>query len=88
MVAASQNPAAVPVLLEHGANPAAADADGFTGLIAASIAGHEDVVRALIAAGAPVDARANNGLTAIDAAEASNHLEVLAILKDAHPDGE
>ena len=50
--------AAVDLILKAGANPSAADNDGWTPLHTAGMAGHTDLARRLVAAGAPVQAEA------------------------------
>ncbi|MCY3971656.1 MAG: ankyrin repeat domain-containing protein [Acidobacteria bacterium] len=50
--------AAIDLILAAGADPATADNDGWTPLHSAGMAGHADLVRRLVAAGAPVDANA------------------------------
>ena len=51
--------AAVDLILAAGADPATADNDGWTPLHTAGMAGHADLARRLVAAGAPVDANAH-----------------------------
>ena len=50
--------AAVDLILAAGADPATADDDGWTPLHTAGMAGHADLARRLVAAGAPVEADA------------------------------
>ena len=50
--------AAVDLILAAGADPGTADNDGWTPLHTAGMAGHADLARRLVAAGAPVDADA------------------------------
>jgi ankyrin repeat protein len=49
----------------QGADVDAADKDGITALMEASIAGHLDVVKALMKAGAGVDKEVPSGATAL-----------------------
>jgi ankyrin repeat protein len=51
--------------LRHGADPTAADATGKTPLVYAAARGHAPIVRRLLDAGVPVDARHAHGLTAL-----------------------
>ncbi len=50
--------AAIDLILAAGADPATADNDGWTPLHTAGMAGHADLARRLVAAGAPADADA------------------------------
>jgi ankyrin repeat protein len=45
--------------------------------------GHADTVQALLAAGANVNAKANNGFTALKGAKMMGHSEIIRILKKA-----
>jgi ankyrin repeat protein len=59
---------AVLASLDQGVGVDAEDANGETPLMAAALAGHGDVVAALVKHGAKLDARNNRGLTALHAA--------------------
>ncbi|NIR13822.1 MAG: ankyrin repeat domain-containing protein, partial [Desulfobacterales bacterium] len=45
--------------------------------------GHREIVKALVAAGADVNARTTGGVTALFAAESEGHTAVVEILKKA-----
>ncbi len=53
-----QQHAAIDLILNAGADPATADNDGWTPLHTAGMAGHADLARRLVEAGAPVDVNA------------------------------
>jgi len=57
--------------------------DGWTALISASAAGHREVVQALLAAQAEVNAKENHGATALEFASAQGHPEVAELLRKA-----
>ena len=54
-----------------------ADSDGWTPLIKASIDGHAEIARALLAAGADVNAADNGGWTALMFASFWGHVEIV-----------
>jgi uncharacterized protein len=60
--------------------------DGGTPLMAASQSGHAEVVRALLAAGADVNAKKDYGLTALMLASVKNHSDVVRLLLAAGAD--
>lgn len=55
-------------------------------LHAAATGGHLSAVRALVAAGAAIDAKAGDGATALGIAAHENHLEIVRVLGDAGAD--
>lgn len=59
----NSTPEAVTFLLEHGADPAAADTSGTTPLHIAGFRGDSDIISKLVSAGADVNAASNNGRT-------------------------
>jgi len=70
----AETKAMVKLLIERGADASAGDANGNTPLMAAAIHGCDrEVMRALIAAGAKVDAVGKTGLTAFEQGLASGH---------------
>ncbi len=69
-------------LLEQGADPNL-DQEGFVALVAAADAGHEDMVALLLARGARVDQRDFDHRTALSAAQARGHTEIVKMLKKA-----
>lgn len=72
-------------LLAAGADPnvVPADATGWTALVSAATEGHAAVVRALLDKGADPSIRTREGLTPLDVARASGHLEVAGLLEAA-----
>jgi ankyrin repeat protein len=80
----NSNPAAVPLLLEHGAGINAADENGIGALHAAAAMGRTDVVRLLAASGAAVEQLTASGLTPLRMAEAAGHSEIVDFLKSLH----
>lgn len=80
--------AAVQLILRRGADPAAGDADGWTPLHTAAMAGHADLAGDLIAAGAPLaaDAHGKRGATPLAYAlfYAKDHMA--RVLQPLHPD--
>jgi len=72
----------VPMLVEKGANPKKADADGVTPLHEAAQAGHADVVKALLDRGADPKARDALGKTPLDYAKEWGRDDVVALLKE------
>ena len=73
---------ATKLLLDHGADVAAADNKGFTALMLAATGGHEAVTKLLLDHGADVAAADNNGRTALMLAAAGGHEEVTKLLLD------
>ncbi len=70
-------------LLDSGTNvDTRRKGEGSTPLIVACAKGHTEVVKALLAKGADVNARNVNGWTALMAASANDHLEEVALLLD------
>ena len=59
----------------------AKDEYGNTALMAAANGGHAAAIAALLAAGAEVDAKTNNGLTALEIAEQSKHEHAARLLR-------
>lgn len=72
------------VLLDAGANPV--NVHGWSALHYAAMQGHAGLLRALIARGAPVDALAPNGSTALMLAARSSSLAAVRVLLDARAD--
>jgi ankyrin repeat protein len=52
-------------------------------LIGAAANGHTDSVRALLDAGADVDAKSDDGVTALMAAERNGHNDIVGLLRNA-----
>lgn len=69
---------AVEWLLRNGANVAATDYGEFTALHAAAQEGFDDIIELLIAAGAPINARDDNGNTPLIISEYRSAIEILA----------
>ena len=70
------------LLLEHGADVAKADTEGWTALMAASQHGHEAVVRALVELGADVAQAKTDGTTALMLATEMGHEAIAQFLRD------
>jgi hypothetical protein len=68
-------------LLDHGADPDLADAEGMTPLMVAARFGLTDLARRLIAAGADVGKRDNSGDTALDEARRSQNHEIAELIE-------
>ena len=90
MAAVKGHLAIVQELLVHGADVDAADKEGGTALYAASCTGHTGVVQALLDKGAKIDVKVNVTVsgtnkvwTAVDAAAANGHFDVLGLLAKA-----
>lgn len=66
--------------LDQGVGVDTADVTGETPLIAASLAGHSELVAALIKRGAKIGARNDRGLTALDAASYAGELQSVQLL--------
>ena len=71
----------VKLLLDYGANPNIADANGTTPLIYAVQFSHTEIVDLLLKKGASVNYKDPNGFTAINYAENLGLTEILALLK-------
>jgi ankyrin repeat protein len=69
--------------LDQGVGVDAADATGETPLMAASLAGHSELVAVLIKRGAKIGARNDRGLTALDAASYAGDLQSVQLLVQA-----
>lgn len=76
MAARQGHAALVTILLDAGADPDAADAEGWTPLRAAAWGGHAAAVNVLLQRGAQVDACDAEGRTALRAAAWAGHEEV------------
>lgn len=74
-------PAAIPMLLEAGANLEARDVFGDTPLHTAAMKGHVDMVRALLEAGADYEAVNKDNRTAADLARRYHQADVAALLE-------
>ena len=73
--------------MKAGANVNAANNRyGAPPLMLASQNGHAEVVKLLLAAGANVNATANNGSTSLMAASSNGHVDVIQLLKAAGAD--
>jgi len=74
------------LLLERGADPLVRQAHGFTPLHEVALLGRRDLVDLLLAAGTELDARANDGRTALTEALRGKHPELAEYLrsKGAH----
>lgn len=72
--------AIVTILLDHGAEIEARDAQGRTPLFVAASSGSAQIVRALVLAGADVNARSNSGATPLMLAASSGSLEAVTFL--------
>ena len=68
------------LLLQHGADVAAARHDGSTALMFAAEGGHEAVAQLLLQHGADVAAANNDGLTALMCAAGGGHEAVAQLL--------
>lgn len=82
--AASRRAGPVQILLRAGAGPDAIQAGGFTALMSASAHGLEEMADALLAAGADVTIRAEDGRAAADLAREGGHGDLAARLETAH----
>ncbi len=80
VIALGRNPDTVRILLEHGADPNAVQAGGFTPLLQAAASGDAPLIALLLAAGADRQARCDRGKTAADYARERGHLDALALL--------
>lgn len=81
MWAVTRGPVAVQLLLERGANAKVADARGFTPLMLAAGGGQLNAMRALIAAGADVNALSTHGSSALrDGVRSGNPAAVRLLL--------
>ena len=76
------NIAEVRRLLDDGANPNQANADGFTTLMVAAFAGHSQIAKALLDGGANPNQAAANGGTALMIAAFEGHLQIAKALLD------
>ena len=74
---------AVMTSLDQGVGIDAADATGETPLMSASLAGHSELVAALIKRGAKIGARNDRGLTALDAASYAGDIQSVQLLVQA-----
>ncbi len=83
MAAAHGHTAVAKVLLEHGANPDIANADGWTLLHAAVWHGQTEMAAALVAHGADVNATDRFGRTPLDAAILQGHHRIAEKLLEA-----
>jgi uncharacterized protein len=81
--AASGDVAIARALLEHGADPDARQARGFTALMAAAQQGNEALARLLLERGADPGATADDGRAAADFADERNHHALAALLRGA-----
>ena len=80
MLLQTTNASMAKLLLEQGADVAAAEDDGVTALILAAAGGHEAVAQLLLQHGADVTAANNNGATALIRAAANGHEAVAQLL--------
>jgi ankyrin repeat protein len=71
------------MLLSHGVDPNAVYRNDLTALMWAAGYGHADTARALIAAGARIDAVDNRGKNALDMAREFRHAETVSVLEEA-----
>jgi len=78
----SGHEAVAQLLLQHGADVAAARNDGVTALMLAALGGQEEVAKMLLQHGADVKAAANNGATAVMFARANSHEAVARLLRE------
>lgn len=79
--AASRRAETVAILLAAGAGPDAVQAGGFTALMSAAAHGLTDMADALLAAGADVTIRAEDGRAAADLAREGEHADLAARLE-------
>jgi ankyrin repeat protein len=77
---AGNQPEIVDLLLGHGADPNAVDANGWTPLNIAAHAGHLDLVRRLLDAGADATIANHDGQTPLRVARQQGHDAVVALL--------
>jgi ankyrin repeat protein len=78
---AGPNPAIAHTLVAHGADVNAKQESGFTPLHAAAQNGDVAMIQFLLDHGADIHARVDDGKTALDLAEAHNHPEAAALLR-------
>ncbi|NXY22036.1 ANKR7 protein, partial [Atrichornis clamosus] len=81
----------VAILLDHGADPNLADADGNTALHLAVLSGNTTIARLLLEHNASCDARNQAGYTPLNLAVSKQHEEMLECLKkaaDRHAQGQ
>ena len=78
--AAARSVPIVAMLLNHGADPNAAQQGGFTALHSAALHGLVDMVQSLLAHGAGVEQCAEDGRSAVDLAREGGFEEVVALL--------
>lgn len=69
------------ILLAHGADPLIRQAHGFTPLHEVALLGRRDLVDLLLGAGAEINARADDGRTAVSEALRGKHPELAAYLR-------
>ena len=75
-LALGRNPETIRLLLEHGANPNATQAGGFTPIFSAATANRRDLAELLLAHGASAQHRCDEGKTAADFARERGHAEL------------
>lgn len=83
--AAAGSPPLVKMLLEHGAEPDARQAGGFTALMSAALHGDTDMARALLEAGADPETQADDGRSAMIMAQQSDHDAVVQLIQEQRP---
>jgi ankyrin repeat protein len=69
------------LLLEHGADPNARQALGYTALMSAALQGNEDLVELLLSYGARPAAKSDDGRVAADYADEKGHHPLAAVLR-------
>jgi ankyrin repeat protein len=82
---AGNQPELVDLLLQHGSDPNATDANGWTPLNLAAHAGSIELVQRLLAAGADVTIANQEGNTPLDVARQQGHEEVIGLLQTVTP---